>query len=78
MFDDTLAEVLPAIMCFGISMIRIHWSGGKYIGGAEMGPEALGDHGPAHKLRDGEGLEELFLFGDEGIAGIGVDAVEKV
>lgn len=43
-----------------------------------MGPEALGDHGPAHELRDGEGLEEFFLFGNEGIAGIGVDAVEEV
>ena len=41
-----------------------------------MGPEALGDHGPAHELGDGEGLEEFFLFGDEGIAGIGVNAVE--
>ena len=43
-----------------------------------MGPEALRDHGPAHELGDGEGLEEFFLFGNEGIAGIGVDAVEEV
>lgn len=41
-----------------------------------MGPEALSDHGPAHELGNGEGLEEFFLFGDEGIAGIGVNAVE--
>ncbi len=43
-----------------------------------MGPEALGDHGPAHELGDGESLEEFFVFGNEGIAGIGVDAVEEV
>ena len=41
-----------------------------------MGPEALGDHGPAHELGNGEGLEKFLLFGDEGIAGIGVDPVE--
>ena len=43
-----------------------------------MGSEALGDHRPAHELGDGEGLEEFFLFGNEGVAGIGVDAVEEV
>ena len=43
-----------------------------------MGPEALGDHGPAHELGDGEGLEEFFLLRNEGITGISVDAVEEV
>ena len=43
-----------------------------------MGPEALGDHGPSHELGNGKGLEEFFFFGNEGIAGIGVDAMEEV
>ena len=43
-----------------------------------MGSEALRDHRPAHELGDGEGLEKFLLFGNEGITGIGVDAVEEV
>ena len=43
-----------------------------------MGPEALGDLGPAHELGNGEGLKEFFLFGNERIAGISVDTVEEV
>lgn len=43
-----------------------------------MGAEALGDDGPAHEFGDGEGFEELLLVGDEGVAGVGVYAVEEV
>lgn len=43
-----------------------------------MGAKSLGDDGPAHEFRDGEGFEELLLVGDEGVAGVGVDAVEEV
>ncbi len=43
-----------------------------------MGAEAFGDDGPAHELGDGEGFEQLLLVGDEGVAGVGVYAVEKV
>lgn len=43
-----------------------------------MGAKTLGDNGPAHQLRDGEDLEELLLMGNEGIASLGVDAVEEV
>ena len=43
-----------------------------------MGAEALGDDGPAHELGDGKGFEQLLLVGDEGVSGVGVDAMEKV
>lgn len=43
-----------------------------------MCAKALGNDGPAHEFRDGEGSEELLLVGDEGVAGVGVDAVEEV
>ena len=43
-----------------------------------MGPKTLGNDGPAHEFRDGEGFEQLLLVGDEGVTGIGVDAMEKV
>ena len=43
-----------------------------------MWAEALGDYRPAHELRDGKCLEELFLFWDKSIPGVGVDAVEEV
>ena len=43
-----------------------------------MGAKALGNNGPAHQFRDSEGFQKLLLIRDEGIAGIGVDAVEEV
>lgn len=43
-----------------------------------MGAEAFGDYRPAHEFGDGEGFEQLLLVGDERVAGVGVDAVEKV
>ena len=43
-----------------------------------MGAKALGNDGPAHEFRNGEGFEELLLVGDEGVAGVGIYAMEKV
>ena len=43
-----------------------------------MGAKALGNNGPAHQFRDGEGFQKLLLIRDEGVAGIGVDAVEEI
>ena len=77
-FDDAFAEVLPAEVGFGVFVSRGRGRGGEDVGGAEMGAEALGDDGPAHQLGDGEGFEQLLLVGDEGVARIGVDAVEEV
>ena len=43
-----------------------------------MGTEFLGDDGPPHEFGDGEEFEELGFWRDEGVAGVGVDAVEEV
>ena len=43
-----------------------------------MRAKALGNNGPAHQFRDGEGFQKLLLIRDEGVAGIGVDAVEEI
>lgn len=77
-FDDALAEVLPTGVGFRIFLVRGRGRGGEDVGGAEVGAEAFGDDRPAHEFRDGEGLEQLLLVGDEGVAGVRVYAVEKV
>lgn len=77
-FDDALAEVLPARVSFRIFLVRGRGGGGEDVGGAEVVAEALGDDGPAHEFGDGEGLEQLLFVGDEGVAGVGMYAVEKV
>ena len=43
-----------------------------------MGAKALGNNGPAHQFRDGEGFQKLLLVRNKGVAGIGVDAVEEI
>ena len=43
-----------------------------------MGAEFFGDNGPAHKFGDGEKFEKLLFERDEGVARVGVDAVEEV
>ena len=43
-----------------------------------MRAEFLGDDGPAHEFGDGEEFEELGFGWDEGVAGVGLDAVEEV
>ena len=73
--DDALAEILPAGLSFGVVLVGF---GGEDIGGAEVRAETLGDDGPAHELGNGEGFDEVFFFGDEGVAGVVVDAVEEV
>ena len=75
MLDDAFSEILPAGESFRVGWV---WGGGKDVRGTEVRAETLGDDGPAHEFRDGEGFEEGLFFGDEGVAGVGVDAVEEV
>ena len=73
--DDAFSEILPAGLSFGVVFVG---DGGEDVGGAEVVAEAVGDDGPAHEFGDGEGLDEFSFFGDEGVASVGVDAVEEV
>lgn len=50
-FDDALAEVLPALVGFGVGVGR---GDVEDVGGAEVGAEFLGDDGPAHQFGDGK------------------------
>ena len=52
--------------------------GGEDVGGTEVWTKLLGDDGPAHEFWDCEELEEASFGGDEGVACVGVDTVEKV
>ena len=73
--NDSLSKILPAGVSFRVVLV---WGGGEDVGGAEVTAEALGDDGPAHEFRDGKGFNKFFFFGDEGVAGVRVDAVEEV
>ena len=77
MLDNALAEVEPAGVSFGIGGF-IGGSRGEDVGGAEVGAEFFSDDGPAHEFGDGEEFEELLFGGSEGVAGVGVNAVEEV
>ena len=77
-FDDPLAEILPARVSFRVFLVGGCGCSGEDVGGAEVGAEALGDDGPTHELGDREGFEQLLLIGDEGVAGVGVYAMEEV
>ena len=59
-------------------MIRGSGCSGEDVSRTQMGAKALGNNGPAHQFRDGEGFQKLLLVRDERVAGIGVDAVEEV
>lgn len=74
-FDDALAEVLPALMGFGVG---VGGGGVEDVGGAEVGAEFLGHDGPAHEFGDGEEFEELGFRRDEVVARVRVDAVQQV
>ena len=78
MLDDPLPEILPARVRFRVFLVGRCRFGGEDVGGAEVGAEALRDDGPAHQFGDGEGFEQLLLVGDEGVARVGMDAVEEV
>lgn len=73
--DDALAQVLPSGVRFWVGVFG---GGGEDVGGAEVGAVGLGDDGPAHDFGDGELFEEALFLGDEGVAGVGVDAVQEV
>ena len=75
MFNNAFSQILPAGEGFGVVGVR---GCGENVCRAEMRAEALGNDGPAHEFGDCEGFEEFFFFGDEGVAGVGVDAVEEV
>ena len=75
MFDDAVAEILPAGVGFGVLVVG---GGGEDVGGAEVGAELFGDDGPAHEFGDGEEFEKTGFGGDLGIPGVEVDAVEQI
>lgn len=77
MFNDPLAEVLPASMCFGIFR-RDGWRRGENVGGAEMRSKFFGNDGPAHKFGDSEEFQKLRFKGNKAVAGVGVYAMEKI
>ena len=77
-FDDPLAEVLPAGVGFGIFLVRGCGPSGEDIGGAEVGAEALGNDGPAHEFGNGESFEQLLLVGNKGVTSVGMYTMEKV
>lgn len=74
-FDDALAEVLPALVGLGVG---VGGGGVEDVGGAEVGAEFLGHDGPAHEFGDGEEFEELGFRRDQAVARVGVDAVQEV
>lgn len=43
-----------------------------------MGTEFFGNNGPTHEFGNGEEFQELLFERDEGVAGIGIDALEEV
>ena len=75
MFDDAFAEGEPALVGLGFVVGSF---GGEDIRGTEVRAEGFGDDGPTHEFGDGEEAEELLFLRDEGVAGVGVDAVQEV
>lgn len=73
--DDPFAEIEVTSVGFGIFG---RGGVGENVGSAEMRAEFFGDDGPAHEFGDGEEFKELGFGGDEGVAGVGLDAVEEV
>ena len=65
-------------MGFWIFLIRGCGRSGEDVSRTKMGAKTLGNNGPAHQFRDGEGFQKLLLIRDEGVAGIEVDAVEEI
>ena len=76
MLNNPLPEILPALMRLGVGIGG--WLGGEDIGSTERRAVLFGDEGPAHEFWHCEKLEEGGFFGDEGVAGVGVDAVEEI
>ena len=59
-------------------MIRGCRRSGEDISRAKVSAKSLGNDRPSHEFGNGECLEELLLIGDEGVAGVGVDAMEEI
>ena len=78
MFDHPLAEILPPCVSFRVFLVGGCRCSGEDVGRAKVGAEAVGNDWPAHEFRDGESFEQLLLVGDEGVAGVGVYAMEEV
>ena len=76
--NDPLAEILPAGVGFWVFLVRGCRRGGEDVGVEQVGAEELGNDGPAHEFGDREGFEQLLLAGDEGVASVGVDAMEEI
>ena len=75
--DDAFAEVEVAGVGFGV-VDGVCLRGGEDVGGAKVGAEFLRDDGPAHEFGDREEFQEGGFGGDEGVAGVEMDAVEEV
>lgn len=76
MFDDTLAEVFPALVGFLVG--RLGWGNIEDICRAEVGTEEFGYFWPSHKFVDSKELEELCIERDLSVSSVLVDAVEKI
>lgn len=77
MFNDTLPEILPARMGFGVFR-RDGWRRGENVCGAEVGPKLFGNDWPAHKFGDREEFQKLRFKGNKAVAGVDVYAMEKI
>ncbi len=76
MLNDPLPQILPSLVRLGICIRG--WLGGEDIGSTERRSVLFGNKGPAHEFGTCEEFEEGSFFRDQGVAGIGIDAVEEV
>ena len=74
-FDDAVAEREEAGVGLGVGVVG---GGGEDVCGAEVRAVSFCDDGPAHEFGDGELFEEALFFGYQGVAAVGVDAVQEV
>ena len=76
MFNDTLAEIFPSLICLLVRRLTLH--GVEHICAAEMGTEQFGNFWPSHEFVNGEELEELGIKRDLEDSGIFLYTVEEV
>jgi hypothetical protein len=74
--DNPLPQILPSAVSLVIG--RLLRLGIEYIGLAEVRAELLGNHRPAHQLRNSEELDQTGFHGHLGQPGVLLDAVQEV
>lgn len=74
-FNDTLAQVLPALVGLGIGSVG---RSVEDVGLAQLGTVVLGDGGPAHEFGNGKEVEEGGIVRDLLVARVAVDSVEQI